>query len=561
MTKVLMLGLDGATFDVIIPWVQSGKLPHFARLFSQGISGRLHSTIPPMSPPAWNSFMTGTNPGKHGIYDFTGRKPHSYETQFINASWRRASTLWHHLSQAGKRVAVLSVPFTYPPEQVNGLMVSGMDAPGIAGLVDRSATYPPELCDEINSNIGDYPMGPNLFAYTNPADMVDAAVRTIEKKAAAASYLYAKEDWDFFMFVLGETDAASHRFWRFHDANSPLRDDEPLAPQVANAMLTIYQKADEVIGQFLTLAAQDTLVVVMSDHGNGGDSDKAVYLNRWLERQGLLKFRTIIKSATIGVEFAKQLGLKVLPPKIKTLLFRMTNIPNMMESWTRFSAIDWKQTRAFSEETPYFPSIWINLKGREPLGIVEQDEYDTVCEQLITQLKLWRNPYTGQRMVKQVYRRDELYSGPHAAQAPDLTVEWELDNGYSYLFRPSIGRRRPPVCRLDRQERKHVKSGDHRDQGIFMAMGPHLIPPTEVKELEIIDLAPTVLYLLGLPIPSEMDGQVLTQLFTEEYLASRPIRYEHEDSLQADPAELQRNYSADEEAVIRARLQGLGYIE
>ncbi len=106
-----------------------------------------------------------------------------------------------------------------------------------------------------------------------------------------------------------------------------------------------------------------------------------------------------------------------------------------------------------------------------------------------------------------------------------------------------------------------MKSGDHRDQGIFMAMGPHLIPPTEVKELEIIDLAPTVLYLLGLPIPSEMDGQVLTQLFTEEYLASRPIRYEHEDSLQADPAELQRNYSADEEAVIRARLQGLGYIE
>jgi predicted AlkP superfamily phosphohydrolase/phosphomutase len=386
-------------------------------------------------------------------------------------------------------------------------------------------------------------------------------VRTVEKKAAAARYLYDKEDWDFFIFVLGETDAASHRFWRFHDPHSPLRDDEPHVPQATNPMLTIYQKADEVIGQFLSLAAQDTTVMVMSDHGNGGDSDKAVYLNRWLERQGLLKFRPIIGSTTIGVEFVKQLGLKVLPPKIKTLLFRMTNIPNMMESWARFSAIDWKRTRAFSEETPYFPSIWINLKGREPLGIVEQSEHEMLCEHLIAQLTLWRNPYTGQRMVKRVYRRDEIYSGPHVAQAPDLTIEWEFDNGYSYLFRPSIGRRKPPVCRLTRQEKKYVKSGDHRDHGIFLATGPQLIPPTEVKELELVDLAPTVLYLLGLPIPAEMDGQVATQLFAEEYLTSHPIRYEYETSLQATSSGAPRNYSPDEEAAIRTRLQGLGYIE
>jgi predicted AlkP superfamily phosphohydrolase/phosphomutase len=114
--KIVVLGLDGATFDLILPWVQVGKLPHLARLLSRGIAGTLRSTMPPMSPPAWNSFMTGTNPGKRGIYDFTGRTSHSYETHFINASWRRAPTLWHHLSRGGKRVAVLSVPFTYPPE-------------------------------------------------------------------------------------------------------------------------------------------------------------------------------------------------------------------------------------------------------------------------------------------------------------------------------------------------------------------------------------------------------------------------------------------------------------
>jgi predicted AlkP superfamily phosphohydrolase/phosphomutase len=561
MAKVLMLGLDGATFDLIIPWVQSGKLPHFARLLNTGISGRLHSTIPPMSPPAWNSFMTGMNPGKHGIYDFTGRKPHSYETHFINASWRRAPTLWRHLGEMGKRVAVLSVPFTYPPERVNGIMVSGMDAPGVAGLVDRSATYPPELCADVNTSVGDYPMGPNLFAYTQPADMVDAALRTMEKKTAAARYLYQKEDWDFFMFVLGETDAASHRFWRLCDPASPLRGAAPPDAKLAHSLLAIYQKADEVIGQFMDLASRDTTVMVISDHGNGGNSDKAVYLNRWLESQGLLRFRAFSGFTKAGIERAKQVGLRVLPPNVKRMIYRLTNIPDMVESWARFSAIDWKHTQAFSEETPYYPSIWINLKGREPLGIVEPHEYERVRQHLITQLALWRNPYSGQKMIKRIHRREELYTGAHVEKAPDLTIEWELDDGYSYLFRPSTGVRRPPVHQLNVQERQQVKSGDHRDEGIFLATGPQLTNPIEIKEAGILDLAPTVLYLLGLPIPPEMDGHVLTQIFPDDHLARYPIQHGNGGGLEVGLDDSQRDYSAAEEEAIRARLQGLGYIE
>jgi predicted AlkP superfamily phosphohydrolase/phosphomutase len=560
MAKLVVLGLDGATFDVILPWVQAGKLPHFARLLNRGVAGRLRSTIPPMSPPAWNSFMTGTNPGKHGIYDFTGRPSHSYETHFINASWRRAPTVWRHLSQAGKRVAVLSVPFTYPPENVNGLMVSGMDAPGVAGLVDRSATYPADLCDELQTNVGDYPMGPNLFAYTDPAQMVDAAVRTIEKKAAAARYLYRKEDWDLFMFVLGETDAASHRFWRYGDAASPLHDDIAWDTKVTNALLTVYQQADAVIGDFLEMATPDTTVIVMSDHGNGGNCATAVYLNRWLESQGLLRFKLVQGFVKAGLERAKQFGLRVLPPHVKRTIYRLTNIPDMVESWARFAAIDWPHTQAYSEETPYYPSIWINLQGREPRGIVAPHDYEQVCEHIMAQLTAWRNPHSGATMVKRVHRREELYAGPHVDKAPDLTIEWELDNGYSYLFRPSTGLRRAAVHQLDADERRRVKSGDHRDEGIFLASGPHFTRPFEVKEAGILDVAPTILYLLGQPIPLEMDGQVLTQLFTEDYLSQHPIHRSHGGGLD-EAAEPRRDYSATEEEAIRARLQGLGYIE
>lgn len=561
MAKVVILGLDGATFDLIHPWVQAAKLPHFARLRDRGVAGRLRSTIPPMSPPAWNSFMTGMNPGKHGIYDFTGRKPYSYETHFINASWRRAPTMWQHLSEAGKRVAILSVPFTYPPDKVNGYMVSGMDAPGVAGSVDRSATYPPELCDDLAANVGDYPMGPNLFGYTNPAEMVDAAVRTIEKKAAAARYVYQKEDWDLFMFVLGETDAASHRFWRYGDPASPLRDDTAWDAKVTNALLTIYQKADEVIGQFMALAAPDTTVIVMSDHGNGGNSDKAVYLNRWLESQGLLRFRALHGVLKAGIDRAKQLGLRLLPPNVKRAIYRLTNIPDMVESWARFSAIDWRQTQAYSEETPYYPSIWINLQGREPMGTVAPHDYEQVCDHIVAQLTAWRNPYSGEKMVKRVHRREELYAGPHVDKAPDLTIEWELDHGYSYLFRPSTSLRRPPVHQLNAEERRRVKSGDHRDEGILLATGPHFSRPGEIKEASILDLAPTILYLLGLPIPAEMDGHVLTQLFLDDYLSQHPIQHGHHGGLEVAFDDMQRDYSAAEEEAIRARLQGLGYIE
>jgi predicted AlkP superfamily phosphohydrolase/phosphomutase len=330
MAKIVMLGLDGATFDLILPWVQAGKLPHFARLLNTGITGRLRSTVPPMSPPAWNSFMTGTNPGKHGIYDFTARKSQSYETQFVNASWRRTPTLWQYLSEMDKRVAVLSVPFTYPPEKVNGIMISGFDAPGIAGLVDRSATYPPGLYDEVRSQVGEYPMAPNLYAYTDPGDMLDVTIRTMEQKMAAALYLYQHEDWDCFMFVLGETDGTAHRFWRFCDPWSPLREEEPPAAKVANALLTVYEKADEVLGHFLQLASADTALMVMSDHGNGGNSDTAVYLNCWLEDQGLLTFKKLEGFVRCGVDLAKRLGLRALPPTIKRMLYRLTSLPDMV---------------------------------------------------------------------------------------------------------------------------------------------------------------------------------------------------------------------------------------
>ncbi len=575
MGKLLVIGIDGADFDLIKPWVKEGKLPNLARLLEKGVHGELKSTIPPVSPPAWTSFMTGKNPGKHGIFDFTARKPNSYEVEFVNARWRKAITIWKLMSDAGKRICVLSVPVTYPPEKINGVMISGIDTPGATGgVADPSAVHPPHIHQEIWQNVGPYLISPNLVAFKNDQcdKMLEAALQTVERKMETALYLFKKEPWDCFMITIGETDGITHRLWKYHDKNSPLSDDLSSQHKGADPILRIYQRVDEYLGKFQSLLDNETTIIIMSDHGHGGNSDKAVYLNRWLEEQRLLKFKSekngsllpslLRRVISTNLHWAKTIGLKFLPPTLKKKILRKTKLANKMESWLRFSHIDWAHTTAYSDETPYFPTIWINVQRREPAGIFEPgNEYEALREHIIYELSRWLDPETGQRVVKKVHKREEIYSGPFVEKFPDLIIEWNLHNGYSYLFKSSHGINGKPISRIDEKEKAKSKSGDHRDYGIFIAAGKNIKQRTQLSGAEIIDLAPTILYLLGIPIPSDMDGKVLTKIFQEEYLTSHPFQYSDGSGQDLNITEPYQAYSSDEEEAVRARLQGLGYIE
>lgn len=576
MGRLLIVGLDGATFDLIKPWVSKGNLPNLAKLLKEGVDGELRSVIPPVSPPAWTSFMTGKNPGKHGIFDFTIRREQSYDVTFINASWRKAETIWKIMSDAGKRVCVLSVPITYPPEPINGIMISGIDTPGSRGAVNPKAIYPPELYQEIRKQVGEYLISPNLGAFDNDQcdQMVEAAIGTIDRKMTTAAYLFQKEAWDCFMITIGETDGAAHRLWKYHDKKSPLRDDRAREYAGGDPLLRIYQRVDQHLGRLSGLTTDGINIIIMSDHGHGGNGAKAIYLNLWLEAKQLLRFSTdasggrlfspFQKLATNLIHWAKTTGTKVLPPRLKNQILRKTKLAGKMESWLRFSHIDWGHTYAYSEETPYFPTIWINVKGREPAGIVEPGkDYEALREHLINELHNWLDPETGQHVVRKVHRREEVYSSPFIERFPDLIIEWNLDNGYSYLFKSSRdGRRRYlPISRIDQREMEKSKSGDHRDYGILIASGKDLKRGIKLDGAKIIDLAPTILYLLGLPIPSDMDGKILTQIFTDDYLASHPVRYCDGSGRVQDLTEPHQDYSEEEKESIRTRLQGLGYME
>jgi predicted AlkP superfamily phosphohydrolase/phosphomutase len=570
MSRLLIIGIDSACFDLINPWIAQGLLPNLAGLIRNGVSGKLRSVIPPMSPPAWTSFATGKNPGKHGIFDFTTRRSGTYELEFVNALWRKSDTIWKIMSDAGKRVCTVAVPVSWPPEKINGIMISGIDTPAASGgTANRSGFWPPEIFEEITHAVGNYLISPNIgvFETHRVERILCAAGETVSRKMETALYLYKKEPWDCFTVVVGESDAVSHRLWKYHDKNSPFSDEHSERYRGPDPVLQIYRKIDEYIGKICSLISEDTAVIIMSDHGHGGNLTKAVYPNRWLERQNILQFKTETKRKLLINKFfrqAKKTALKLLPPNLKKTILRKTDLGSRLESAIRFSAIDWSKTRAFFEETPYFPNIWINLKGREPQGIVTTGKaYNDIREYIAERLYRWTDPETGQPLVKKVWKREEIYSGPFVEKAPDLIIDWNTDRGYSYLFRSSqhIKAGQNPVSRITSQEMKQAKSGDHRDDGLFVAAGKTIRKNKEVKGAYLIDLSPTILYLLGLRIPSDMDGRVLTGIFEEEYLSSHSVEYDTDIRKDIDISEPGESYSDEEKNILASRLRELGYME
>jgi predicted AlkP superfamily phosphohydrolase/phosphomutase len=573
MQKVFIIGWDGATFDLIRPWVAEGKLPTIARILQAGSHGPLRSSMPPWTFPAWSSFMTGMNPGKHGIFDFTRRQPGKYEVEFVNGGQRRAPSFWNILSRAGRRVVSISVPCTYPPEPVNGVMISGFDAPGLGGKTARAdarGMHPPELCDELNRQLGGHPMGAFIINEVNrgrPEIGLDRMLQVVERKAATAKYLMQTRQWDCFMILFGESDGVGHHFWKYCDDKSPLFQQHDAG--LRDSILRVYQALDRETGELMSRLPPDTTVLMMSDHGFGGTGDWVIHPNCWLRERGLLQFRgRAAHWRSRALEGLKLRAVAVLPAFVKRLIYRVGRRSlGSLESRVRYGMIDWSHTQAYFEENPYYPTLWINLRGRQPKGIVEPGrEYEELRDRLISELAAWRHPETGDPIVQKAFRREEVYSGPCVEQAPDIVVKWGFHQGYSYAFKLSS---KSPDLHWIRQVNPHQpenlqfysgKSGTHRDDGIFLAIGPHVRAAHTVHGARIIDLAPTILHLLDVPIPGDMDGRVLQEVFVDECRRESAVQTPIPESDSTDAAN-HHGYSSEEEQLISDRLRALGYVE
>jgi len=526
--KIFVIGIDSATFDVIRPWLQDNKLPNLKSLVDNGCSGILESTIPPLSPVAWTSLYTGVNPGKHGIFDFLEKLRTGPGINFQNRSNCKALPLWHHLNRAGIKTGMVNVPMTFPPDHVDGFLISGLDTPDI----NHEFTYPAELKDKIKANVGKYivELKHSFNLMENPEKYLDMMFEMIDVREKTVHYLMSNFPVDFFMVVFTATDRVQHTFWKYYDTTHP-----DYTPGLEDTIFRIYKKVDEAIGRMLDRLDESTEIIVASDHGMGS-VHKIVDLNRWLMEKGYLHLKK-------DTAFSK---VSDLYRKIKKRIIKTG------ESVWLDHFVDWSKTKAFLIGT--WGNIFINLKGREPNGIVNPgDEYESIRESIIKELKQFKEPATGNYVINSVMKKEDIFHGEHLIYAPDLVVLFNehytcakivLEKG---LDKTGVIRPCGVVC------------ADHHPNGLFIVKSPHVMKGKTDMKARIIDIAPTILYMMDAAIPQSIDGRVLTEIFDHSYVKEKSVKYSN-ISCEADSSKPVK-YSEEDAKKIAERLRNLGYIE
>ncbi|MBN1579648.1 MAG: alkaline phosphatase family protein [Anaerolineae bacterium] len=558
--RALIIGLDGATWDVLTPWMNDGTLPHLAQLCHAGSWGKLQSSIPPITAPAWSTFMTGKQPGKHGVFHFVrlfdneDSQASDEKPEIVNARTVKSSTWWDILGHSGYQVGLVNVPMTYPPRPINGFMITGLLTPKNASTF----TYPGDLGKELEGYIIDldrfienkpYQSNHDQEAKAPSLAMMQEFRTMLEKRASTSLALMDSKPWDAFMVVFTGPDRMGHYLWPYHLAAGRVGNADQ-GQELFDAVRDYYVRLDEIIGDLLRAAGKDAVVLLMSDHGMGPICTKRVHWNNWLLEHGWL---SVQKSDDRGFSADSWLRRLRLPrDKIGRILMR---IPGLAKSklvtktaTAPVAEIDKSRSKAWCVHI-YNTVFGIRLNASDQEKEVLQQEISDALRQVV-------DPETGQRIVQQVLSGKECYHGLYAKNIPDIIVV--LDGSYTPGYRVSH------YSSLVTSVQSPPEHGDHRMDGIFAAYGPGIVSNSEpLPGLSIQDIAPTLLYLMGLPVPSDMDGRVLTEIVAADVLNAQPVEYG--DPVGRWPDEERAVFgdevtSSEDDEVLRDRLRALGYI-
>ncbi|MCP5099306.1 MAG: hypothetical protein GY943_27450 [Chloroflexi bacterium] len=545
MNKVLLVGLDGATFDIIQPLSQAGRLPNLTQLMNEGAWGALESTIPPITPTAWTTVFTGKNPGKHGIYDFQELDRQTYGQRPVHIDRHREKTIWDLLGEKDIPSIVVDVPFTYPPRPLTGLMITGYGTPRTPGT---QFTYPPTLRDSLPPELqSELRVALPRHDFDRSRAFLDEWDEIMNGRSHLLHYLITQREWRFFFSVFSITDNLAHVFWTYVDPNHPNYHRSEGA-EYREAFYKAYEQCDALLGKMMEWAGANTTTLIMSDHGFG-----SVYPRQYLFRR-LAEENYLTYQGAKGVPLSNQLlklamrvytsmpflreWIKNLRPggqkALKSTLSRTGMLPDN-------SAIDFTKTKILPSN--FGLQLWLNREDRFAQGMVSEEKTAVLMQTLTDYLLADRNPATGESIIRNVYKGADMYHGPETALAPDLVIE------NRNFFQPdkTFDKANPQI------------EGSHTHDGIFLAHGTAVQPGT-INGARLLDLAPTVLHLLGQPIPPDMDGRVLTELLTTEFQENNPIQIGNDAAQHQAPLNSQTNLSPAEEAEINDQLRQLGYL-
>ena len=557
--KVFIISLDGATFRVLRPLIDQGYLPNIAAVIQNGFAAELESVIPAVTAPAWTSFMTGKHPSKHGIFGFTRFDPKDYTWKINNAQHICSKTIWQILSEKSKRVIVLNLPYTYPPYPINGVIVCGWDS------VSTQFTYPPELSKQILETMPGY--DPNLWLCdVMPANSEEEHNQFVEKliqgamqSTQLALHFLDKEPWDVFMVHFQQSDWIQHKLWG--EIEKACDDPSNKSPRVEKVR-ECYQQLDKCVATLLSkVADQNPIKIILSDHGFGCHRG-IIYPNYYLRQWGYLHPTRDDKKESFKSlkDFFRKSRLKAgrnLYKSVAKMRHAFDARPTVekykqYDSWVDFAnrtfsgrrpLVDWSKSQAATVETYQCAFLYINLKGIGPNGVVEPGiQYEKIVADLISRFSEIRHPDNGEKLLSRVVRGRDIYSkGSPNVWLPDVILV--PADGYNFSNAAMDAAPEP------------TKEGIHRPMGVLIIAGDLLKQPPARFAPKLIDMAPTILHLLGLPVPADMDGRVLEEILSD------PKGVSHEDADNDLAPREQVDYSAEDNQIIEHRLKSLGYLE
>lgn len=467
--KLVFIGIDGGTFNIIDPLINQRKLPNINSFKNRAV---LKSTIPPGTGVAWSSFLTGKNPGKTNIYDFTIVDDNSWKIKFVNRRVLGSKPLWSHLNESGIRSSFVNIPISYPPDEIKGLIISGIDTPSRLS----NYTYPANLKEKLKEF--DYDI--EVSGITNKEDMAKEAIRILENRINATRYLLSI-DFDFFIVLFRESDVAQHFAWGKKEVED------------------IYLKIDKFIGEVREIAKKKNWdIVVMSDHGHE-KVEKAFNVNAWLEKEGYLvtqnlKRRGLLSSLGISRErifsILKALRLDFLVRIVPRTLGKKIPTKNIdFEEALINGFIDLTKTKAIAKRAVKSSQIFLNKESRG--GIINLKDEKKVKKEIISKLK---NFLSKNKIEAQIGTKEELY-GNKTVNAPDITL-YMKEKGYDTLSSFSSSK---AIWDKTKEEATHNTEGI-----IFTDMN------WDLSKARIMDLTPTILDYYGVKINKrEFDGRSL----------------------------------------------------
>lgn len=529
--RTLFIGLDGATFTALDPLLEERPgegvvMPFLKRLLEQGARARLRSTPNPLTPPAWVSLMTGRSPGHHGVFDFIRAEEHAEQVYFTLYDARdvRSETIWSIAGRHGLKVAALNFPFTAPPPPGEGFFLPGFipwkhlkrnSAP--KGFYERLKALPDFDPKEL---AWDFDREKQSLEELDDAQREQWVRYHLPREAQwqrIAAYLIEQEAPELMAVLFDGVDKLQHQAWRFIDPTLAATLATPYERRMRELCLHYFRQLDGAIEQLVTLAGPQAQVFLASDHGFTATTE-VVRINAYLHQKGWLQWRAVGDSEQ---ERRREASL--------------------------FANLDWQQTIAYCR-TPSSNGITIRVARRDGEGGVRPEEYEAVRERLIADLRQLKDA-AGAPVIAEIHKREAVFPGPAMADAPDLLLVLR-DRGFV-----SIKNRLPVV------EPRAEPAGTHHPDGVFMAAGPGIRRGVELGRRPIVDVAATLLYSLGLPIPADFEGKVADKLFAPDHLQAHPIRRGAPTSACAAGADGAPAMAAEDKDQVLGQLRLLGYME